>query len=83
MDLPVTVAIMFECTMKEFHFSWETTLVTNDTSSVYQGQQHRMLIGWVVVQLSIQKEADMSGFFVHSVHQGAIRFSVYVNVQEG
>jgi len=47
-NMLITVAVLFEGTMKEFQFSRETFLVADGSSSVYQGGQHRMLIGWVV-----------------------------------
>jgi hypothetical protein len=31
-DLPVTVAVLFEHIMEEFQFSWETFLVTDDST---------------------------------------------------
>jgi len=39
MDQPATVAVLFECTMEEFQFSWETSLNADNSSSVYQGGQ--------------------------------------------
>jgi hypothetical protein len=82
MDLPLTVAILYEVLhMEELQFSWETFLVTGGTNPVYQGGQHQMLIVWVVVQLSIQTQVGVGGLLVHHMPQGAIRFSVYVNVQ--
>jgi len=33
-DLPVTVAILFEHTMEEFQFCWETSLVAGCSSCV-------------------------------------------------
>jgi len=47
-DLHVTGAILFECTMKEFKFSWETFLVTDRSNSLYQGEEHKILHGQVV-----------------------------------
>jgi len=52
MDLPITLAILFEHTMEEFQF-WETFLVANATSSVYHNGQNRILTSWVVVGVSI------------------------------
>jgi hypothetical protein len=37
MYLPVTVAILFEQTAKEFQLSWQTLLVTDGSSSLYLG----------------------------------------------
>jgi len=45
----VTVAILFECTIKEFRFSCETSLGADGSSWMYQDGQYRMLIGQVVV----------------------------------
>jgi hypothetical protein len=36
-DLSVTVPVVFECAAKEFHFLWETLLVADSSSPVYQG----------------------------------------------
>jgi hypothetical protein len=47
--------------MKELQFSWETFLVADGSSSVYQGPQHRMLIGHVVVWLSIYTDVAVGG----------------------
>jgi len=41
MDLPVTVAILFECTTKKFQFCWETFLVTDGSSAF------RYKLAWV------------------------------------
>jgi hypothetical protein len=38
MDLPVTVAILFEHFMKQFKFSQEILLIADGSSSMYQGQ---------------------------------------------
>jgi len=37
MELLVTVAILFKCTMKKFQFSWDTFLVTYGSGCMYQG----------------------------------------------
>jgi hypothetical protein len=37
MDLLITVAILFEQTMEEINFSWETSLVADGFSLVHQG----------------------------------------------
>jgi hypothetical protein len=37
MDLTVTVAVLFECTMEIFQFSWKIFLVTNVSSWMCQG----------------------------------------------
>jgi len=49
MDLPITVAILYEQSTKEFQFSWETFLVIDVSSLVYQDGEHRMLTGQVMV----------------------------------
>jgi hypothetical protein len=84
MDLPVTVVMLLERTMEEFHLFWEAFLVADGSSSVYQGGEHRMLIDWVVVvELSIHIQVGVGWLPVHTVPQGAIWSSVRVNVQEG
>jgi len=45
--------------------------------------EYGMLIGWVVVWLCIQKQVGVGGFPVHPVPQGAMRPSVYANIQKG
>jgi hypothetical protein len=35
--------------VEEFEFFWETFLVADGSSSVYEGEENVMLIGWVVV----------------------------------
>jgi hypothetical protein len=42
-----------------------------------------MLIGYVVLQLSIQIQVDVGELPVHTVPQGTICSFVYINVQEG
>jgi hypothetical protein len=43
-----------------------------------------MLIGWVVVQLTVQIQVGVVGLLIiHSMAQGAIWCSLYVSVQEG
>jgi hypothetical protein len=49
-DLPVTLAVLFQRTMEEFQFSWEAVLVAHGSSSLY----HRVLIGRVVEEVSNQ-----------------------------
>jgi len=39
MDLPVTVAILFERTTKEFQLPWETVLVANGSCSMYHNPE--------------------------------------------
>jgi len=36
-DFPITVAVLFEHTKEEFQLSWETFLVADGSSSMYQG----------------------------------------------
>jgi hypothetical protein len=76
MDLPVTVGIPFEHTMEKFQFSWQTLLVVK----IALAWCPRMLTGWVVVQLSIQIHIGVGGLTAHSVPQGPIWSSIYVNV---
>jgi hypothetical protein len=79
----VIVAIPFECTTEKFQFSWDTILVTDGCSSVYQSEQHRVLICWMVVKFDILVEVGVGHFPVYSVTQRTIWSSVYNNVQEG
>jgi len=43
MDLPVTVAILFDHTVEEFQLRWETFLIADGSSSVYQDGWYQML----------------------------------------
>jgi hypothetical protein len=49
MGLPVVVGVRSQLTTEEFQFFCENFLVEDGCSSVYQGGEHRMLTGWVVV----------------------------------
>jgi hypothetical protein len=49
MNLPIAVAFLLGRTTKEFQFPGETFLVADGGSSVYQGLEHGMFIGRVVV----------------------------------
>jgi len=41
---PCHVAVLFECSMEEFHFSSQTFLLADGSVSVYWSGQHRVLI---------------------------------------
>lgn len=82
-DLPFTVAVLSERTMAEFHFSWETLLVSNGSSPTYQGGWQRALIHGMVVRHNTQIEVGVGWLPVQNVTQGAIRSSIYINVQKG
>jgi hypothetical protein len=50
-DLPVAVAVLFERPTEEFQLLWEIVIVAHGSSSVYQGWQHRMFAGRVLVRM--------------------------------
>jgi hypothetical protein len=49
LNLLVTIAIFCEYTRKKFQFPWDIFMVADGCGSMYQGQEHGMLIDQVVV----------------------------------
>jgi len=75
----VTVAILYECTTEEYHFSWETFLVADGWSWV-QGGWDTMPIRRMVMQLSMHIEVSVSRLSVWRVTQDAVWSSVHISV---
>jgi len=82
MDLPVTVAVVFERNAKEFQFHWEIFPVPDGSGSMKQGRERGMNFGRVVVRLRIQIQVSVGGFPAYTVPQEDTWPSVYDTIQE-
>jgi hypothetical protein len=61
----------------------QAVLVTKGSGPVYQRGEYGLFVGRMVVRVGVETELHMNGCAVNLMAQGNIRFTVYVNIEEG
>jgi hypothetical protein len=79
-NLLVAASMLSESSLESIQFSMEAVLVADDSDSVCQGGKHRVHVGQIVVQCSIQINAGVGSLPKYCMTQEAIRFCVDINV---
>jgi hypothetical protein len=55
-DLPVTVAILFEDVPQEHQFGRQAVFITEISDSMHQNRQYSFFVGWVIMALVVGVE---------------------------